>query len=149
MGASPKIKSFDRIIPMIYAYNTPGIPYHEGWTKIGYTEKQDVRARIMQQTHTAGVRWALCWQDNAMYKDGSGQYFTDHDFHNYLERVKQIPREEGTEWFHIDGDHSQLLFNKFAGRTAEKPAEGSTYQLRREQQEAVDKTRAYFENGGT
>ena len=149
MGASPKIKSFDRIIPMIYAYNTPGIPYHEGWTKIGYTEKQDVRTRIIQQTHTAGVRWELCWQDNAMYKDGSGQYFTDHDFHNYLERVKQIPREEGTEWFHIDGDHSQLLFNKFAGRTAEKPAEGSTYQLRREQQEAVDKTRAYFENGGT
>lgn len=149
MGATPKIKSFDRIIPMIYAYNTPGIPYHEGWTKIGYTEKQDVRTRIVQQTHTAGVRWELCWQDNAMYKDGSGQYFTDHDFHNYLERVKQIPREEGTEWFHIDGDHSQLLFNKFAGRTAEKPAEGSTYQLRREQQEAVDKTRAYFENGGT
>lgn len=149
MGASPKIKSFDRIIPMIYAYNTPGIPYHEGWTKIGYTEKQDVRTRIIQQTHTAGVRWELCWQDNAMYKDGSGQYFTDHDFHNYLEREKQIPREEGTEWFHIDGDHSQLLFNKFAGRTAEKPAEGSTYQLRREQQEAVDKTRAYFENGGT
>lgn len=149
MGATPKIKSFDRIIPMIYAYNTPGIPYHEGWTKIGYTEKQDVRTRIAQQTHTAGVKWELCWQDNAMYKDGSGQYFTDHDFHNYLERVKQIPREEGTEWFHIDGDHSQLLFNKFAGRTAEKPAEGSTYQLRREQQEAVDKTRAYFENGGT
>lgn len=149
MGASPKIKSFDRIIPMIYAYNTPGIPYHEGWTKIGYTEKQDVRTRIIQQTHTAGVRWELCWQDNAMYKDGSGQYFTDHDFHNYLEREKQIPREEGTEWFHIDGDHSQLLFNRFAGRTEEKPAEGSTYQLRREQQEAVDKTRAYFENGGT
>ena len=149
MGAIPKIKSFDRIIPMIYAYNTPGIPYHEGWTKIGYTEKQDVRTRIIQQTHTAGVRWELCWQDNAMYKDGSGQYFTDHDFHNYLETVKQIPREKGTEWFHIDGDHSQLLFNKFAGRTEEKPAEGCIYQLRREQQEAVEKTRAYFENGGT
>ena len=148
MGAIPKIKSFDRIIPMIYAYNTPGIPYHEGWTKIGYTEKQDVRTRIMQQTHTAGVRWELCWQDNAMYKDGSGQYFTDHDFHNYLERVKQIPREKGTEWFHIDGDHSQLLFNKFAGRTEEKSTNGCTYQLRSEQQEAVDRTKAYFEAGG-
>lgn len=148
MGAIPKIKSFDRIIPMIYAYNTPGIPYHEGWTKIGYTEKQDVRTRIMQQTHTAGVRWELCWQDNAMYKDGSGQYFTDHDFHNYLERVKQIPREKGTEWFHIDGDHSQLLFNKFAGRTEEKSTDGCTYQLRSEQQEAVDRTKAYFEAGG-
>lgn len=148
MGAIPKIKSFDRIIPMIYAYNTPGIPYHEGWTKIGYTEKQDVRTRIMQQTHTAGVRWELCWQDNAMYKDGSGQYFTDHDFHNYLETIKQIQREKGTEWFHIDGDHSQLLFNKFAGRMEEKSTNGCTYQLRSEQQEAVDRTKAYFEAGG-
>lgn len=149
MGAIPKIKSFDRIIPMIYAYNTPGIPYHEGWTKIGYTEKQDVRTRIMQQTHTAGVRWELCWQDNAMYKDGSGQYFTDHDFHNYLETVKQIPREKGTEWFQIDGDQSLLLFTKFASRLIEKPVEGSSYQLRYEQNQAVSKTKAYFEKGGS
>ena len=84
-----QIQSFQRVIPMIYAYQTPGIPYHEGWTKIGYTEKQDVRRRIEQQTHTAGIRWELCWMDNAMYKDGSGQYFTDHEFHDYLEGVKK------------------------------------------------------------
>ena len=143
-----QIQSFQRVIPMIYAYQTPGIPYHEGWTKIGYTEKQDVRKRIEQQTHTAGIRWELCWQDNAMYKDGSGQYFTDHDFHDYLEGVKKVKREVGTEWFQIDGDRSQLFFNKFASRKVEKPVDGSTYQLRREQQEAVAKTKAYFENGG-
>ena len=27
-----QIQSFRRVIPMIYAYQTPGIPYHEGWT---------------------------------------------------------------------------------------------------------------------
>ena len=41
-----QIQSFQRVVPMIYAYQTPGISYHEGWTKIGYTEKQDVRKRI-------------------------------------------------------------------------------------------------------
>lgn len=144
-----QIQSFQRVIPMIYAYQTPGIPYHEGWTKIGYTEKQDVRRRIEQQTHTAGIRWELCWMDNAMYKDGSGQYFTDHEFHDYLEGVKKVSREPGTEWFQIEGDDSQRLFQKFASRRAEKPVDGSTYQLRQEQQEAVAKTKAYFKNGGT
>lgn len=144
-----QIQSFQRVIPMIYAYQTQGIPYHEGWTKIGYTEKQDVRKRIEQQTHTAGIRWELCWMDNAMYKDGSGQYFTDHEFHDYLEGVKKVSREPGTEWFQIEGDDSQRLFQKFASRRAEKPVDGSTYQLRQEQQEAVAKTKAYFKNGGT
>lgn len=144
-----QIQSFQRVIPMIYAYQTPGIPYHEGWTKIGYTEKQNVRRRIEQQTHTAGIRWELCWMDNAMYKDGSGQYFTDHEFHDYLEGVKKVSREPGTEWFQIGGDDSQRLFQKFASRRAEKPVDGSTYQLRQEQQEAVTKTKIYFENGGT
>ena len=80
-----QIQSFKKVVPMIYAYNTPGISYHDGWTKVGYTEKQDVTKRINQQTHTADVRWVLAWKDNAMYKDGSGEYFTDHDFHDYLE----------------------------------------------------------------
>ena len=91
-----QIQSFKKVVPMIYAYNTPGISYHDGWTKVGYTEKQDVTKRINQQTHTADVRWVLAWKDNAMYKDGSGEYFTDHDFHDYLE-AECIKREPGTE----------------------------------------------------
>ena len=66
--AAPKIKAYSRIIPMVYAYNTPGIPYHEGWTKIGYTERQAVEDRIKQQTGTANIRWSLAWKDNAMYR---------------------------------------------------------------------------------
>ncbi len=60
MTETAKIKSFSRVVPMIYAYNTPGIPYHDGWTKIGYTEKQTVEQRIRQQTHiqkTQGNTW--------------------------------------------------------------------------------------------
>ena len=86
------IQPYGRIIPMIYAYTTPGVSYHEGWTKIGYTEKQKVEDRIRQQTHTADIQVKLLWRDNAIYKDGSGESFTDHDFHEYLERYKIVSR---------------------------------------------------------
>ena len=59
MMETTKIKSFSRVIPMIYAYNAPGVTYLDGWTKIGYTEKQTVSDRIKQQTHTAGIRPVL------------------------------------------------------------------------------------------
>ncbi|MEY8336910.1 DEAD/DEAH box helicase family protein [Lachnospiraceae bacterium 62-35] len=150
MCAAVKIQSFTRVVPMIYAYNTPGVIYHDGWTKIGYTEKQTVAQRIRQQTHTADIRWELAWQDNAIYKDGSGEYFTDRDFHDFLEAEKKIQREPGTEWFHISGLQSQIFFNVFSRReTLKNITEGCTYDLRREQQEAAAMTKAYFENGGT
>lgn len=143
-----QIQSFKRVVPMIYAYNTPGISYHDGWTKVGYTERQSVNARIQQQTHTANIRWELAWKDNAMFKDGSGEYFTDRDFHDYLE-TRNIPREPGTEWFHADGNRLLGYFNAFATRALPKSAEKCTYDLRQEQKDAVDMTRNYFQSGGT
>ncbi len=146
---TPNIKSFRKVIPMIYAYNTPGVSYHDGWTKIGYTEKQSVSQRINQQVHTADIKWNLLWQDNAIYKDGSGEYFTDRDFHAYLELDRGIERNPGTEWFKIDGVKSQELFNAFSRReTIDKQEEKCTYNLRKEQKEAVRVTKDYFENGG-
>ena len=143
-----QIQSFKKVVPMIYAYNTPGVAYHDGWTKVGYTEKQSVEQRIRQQTHTADVRWVLAWKDNAMYKDGSGEYFTDHDFHDYLE-TEQVQREPKTEWFHADGRQLQVYFNAFANRAISKSAERCTYDLRKEQQEAVQMTKEYFQHSGT
>ncbi len=147
----PNIKSFTQVVPMIYAYNTPGIAYHDGWTKIGYTEKQSVEDRINQQTHTAGIKWQLAWQDNAMYKDGSGDYFTDHDFHSYLEKEYGVIREPKTEWFQVDGMTSMQYFMRFAGRKLAETADADhfEYTLRQEQERAVNVTKAYYENGGT
>ncbi len=150
MSAKTKIQSFTHVVPMIYAYNTPGVTYHEGWTKIGYTEKQTVSQRINQQAHTVGIKWELAWQDNAMFKDGSGEYFTDREFHTYLESEAKIEREKGTEWFKIDGRDSQNYFNRFSRReNIEQSEEKCTYTLRKEQQEAVIMTKEYFENGGS
>lgn len=147
MASLTEIKSFERIIPMIYAYNTPGVSYNDGWTKIGYTDRQDVRKRIEQQTHTAGIQYKIAWQDNAMFKDGSGEYFTDHDFHAYLTK-HQVPRREKLEWFQIDGPHSQQMFNAFATHDFGKlpGQEGTAYILREEQARAVEQTAAYYES---
>ena len=100
MMNTPDIHSFQPVSPMIYAYTHPDYPPHKGWSKIGYTEKQTVYDRIKQQNRTSDIAWELLWQDNAIYKDGSGRYFTDHDFHRYLQRRKNIERKAGTEWFH-------------------------------------------------
>ena len=148
MSELQRIKSFSRVVPMIYAYNAPGVTYLDGWTKIGYTEKQTVAGRIKQQTHTAGIRPVLLWQDNAMYKDGSGEYFVDHDFHSFLESAVGVERSPKTEWFKVDGPTSQGYFNTFSRREMVW-TEKLTYDLRDEQQKAVSMTKAYFEGGGT
>lgn len=141
------INPYANIVPKIYAYTTPEIVRHNGWTKIGYTEQPSVKKRIEQQTKTADVRFNIEWQQEARYTDGSGEYFTDHNFHDYLERFEDIKREPNTEWFNIDGPTSQQLLWKFAARSyAHVQAKNKmTYVLRREQQQAVDATYAYYQ----
>lgn len=141
------IQSFRRIVPMIYAYTTPGVSYHEGWTKVGYTESQTVEQRIKQQTHTAGIQWKLAWKDNALYKDGSGKSFTDHAFHAYLES-NGVKREKGTEWFEREAHLLRADFDAFASHKFPVYEERCDYTLRQEQQEAVRITAEYFKKGG-
>ena len=61
--ADIRIKTANKIVPVIYAYSTPQIPEHNGWIKIGYSE-QPVKNRISQQTHTADVQYKLEWTKN-------------------------------------------------------------------------------------
>lgn len=147
MAMQININPYANIVPKIYAYTTPEIARHNGWTKIGYTEQPSVKKRIEQQTKTADVRFNIEWQQEARYTDGSGEYFTDHNFHDYLERFEDIKREPNTEWFNIDGPTSQQLLWKFAARSyAHAQTKNKlTYILRREQQQAVDATYAYYQ----
>ena len=147
MAMQININPYANIVPKIYAYTTPEIARHNGWTKIGYTEQPSVKKRIEQQTKTADVRFNIEWQQEARYTDGSGEYFTDHNFHDYMERFEDIKREPNTEWFNIDGPTSQQLLWKFAARSyAHVQAKNKmTYILRKEQQQAVDATYAYYQ----
>jgi NADPH:quinone reductase-like Zn-dependent oxidoreductase len=111
MATTPNIATTQKVVPMIYAYTTPEIARHNGWTKIGYTE-QDVEKRIKQQTHTADVQWHLEWKGNAVFEDGSGVLFKDKDFHTYL-RKAGIDNEPQTEWFKLTGRKSKGMFHAF------------------------------------
>ena len=108
----PNINTAKNVTPMIYAYTTPEIARHNGWTKIGYTE-QDVETRIKQQTHTADVKWNLEWKGNALFDDGSGERFTDKDFHAYL-RKSGVEQEAGknNEWFHVTGENRKMRWSR-------------------------------------
>ncbi|MBQ3570548.1 MAG: DEAD/DEAH box helicase family protein [Methanocorpusculum sp.] len=140
-----KIKTSRPAFPQIYAYTTPEIPRHKGWTKIGYTE-QEVHKRIRQQTHTADVEYELEWSGNAIYEDGTGERFTDDDFHVYL-RKSGIEQENSkdNEWFHISGRDSKQMFYEFRENHGILDTLDIVipYTLREEQQEAVEKTLAF------
>lgn len=141
-----RIKSFNSFVRMLYAYSTPEITRHDGWLKIGDTE-QGVGKRIRQQTHTADVLFRPEWNDIAMYRD-SGEFFRDHDFHDYLTSYRGIERNDHTEWFRIDGDMLRHCFEDFANRRFPPAGLRHSYKLRDEQQRAVDYTMAYLAQHG-
>ena len=146
--AAPNIRSFEQIVPMIYAYTHPDYIPHRGWTKIGYTEKQSVEDRVKQQHHTSDIAFKILWRDNAIYKDGSGLPFTDHEFHRYLTSTAHVKRKPNTEWFQVDGAEARTYFDEFASRRPAEGETGLTYTLREEQEKAVRETAEHFERGG-
>lgn len=145
---TPNIKTTKAVVPMIYAYTTPEIRRHDGWTKIGYTE-QGVETRIKQQTHTADVKWHLEWKGNAFFEDETCDRFTDKEFHAYLRKLK-VEQEPGknNEWFHITGSESLLKFFDFKMNRGILNTLGDVipYLLRKEQEEAVSMTLEYRRN---
>ena len=145
--AEIKIKTAKRVVPMIYAYTTPEIARHNGWTKIGYTE-QAVEKRLKQQAHTVDVIYHEEWKGNAVYDDGSGETFSDKDFHVYLRKLG-VENNRANEWFHIDGTESQKRFFEFRANRGIVKAEDTIipYILRNEQAAAVEQTEKYFQSG--
>lgn len=133
------------VIPQCYAYTTPGISYHDGWTKIGFTER-DVETRIREQTQTAGIKYDLKWHKNALY-EGTYETFTDKDFHGYLNKLG-VKRQPNTEWFEIDPKLAKSYFNDYRENKGvlDSNEDPIPYVLRNEQEDAVKKTIEYFNN---
>lgn len=140
-----KISTTKEVIPVCYAYTTPELRKHDGWTKIGFTER-DADKRIREQVYTSDVDYKLEWANNAVY-EGSNETFGDSDFHKYLINLG-FKRKEGKEWFEIEPDLAELNFFKFRKNRGlieadEKPA---PYKLRNEQADAVAMTMDYFKS---
>lgn len=156
--AEINIETSKKAIPKIYAYTTPGISYHDGYTKVGYTE-QAVEDRVRQQTHTAGIKAQIEWSGIAMYDDGSG-YFTDRELHAYMrQRGITQPQDEGNEyfdpsdeneWFKVSPNESKAMYYDYRANKgldyddSEIIQEISHYTLRDEQAQAVSDTISYM-----
>ncbi len=136
-----KINIAREVMPMIYAYTTPGVTYHEGWIKIGYTER-DVETRIKEQTGTADIIFNLEWKGNAIFDDGSFESFSDKAFHDYL---RKFGIKQELEWFEVTGAESRKHFYDFRqNRGVLRDFSATPYKLREEQNFAVEMTLKYF-----
>ena len=146
--AGIKINTATKVTPQCYAYTTPGVPKHDGWTKIGFTER-DVETRINEQTHTVGVEHKTWWHLRAAYMTEPFGTFTDKDFHAYLKKLG-IDREKGTEWFRIEPNTARGNFVDFTqnhGVVSESDADAVIpYKLRDEQSDAVQSAYDYFKS---
>lgn len=150
--AAIKINTATKVTPQCYAYTTPGVPKHDGWTKIGFTER-DVETRINEQTHTVGVDHKTWWHMRAAYMTEPYGTFTDKDFHAYLKKLG-VDREAGTEWFQIEPNTAKGDFIDFTQNHGVVSADDTDavipYKLRDEQNDAVQSAYDYFkshENG--
>lgn len=144
MDIKQNIKLKKEITPQIYAYTLPNSLDHQGWVKIGYTTR-DVDERIKEQTGTARIKTAKLWNRVARFNDE--EYFKDVDFHNYLAKHK-IKRDGKYEWFYFgkgNEEKSEDLFKDFTFRSYEdvQGVNENVYQLRSEQEEAVEKAYNY------
>lgn len=141
-----QIRTAQKVMPMIYAYTTPEIARHNGWVKIGYTE-QEVEKRLGQQLHTADVLYNIEWKGNAIFDDGSGDIFKDKDFHRYLRKLK-YENNGKNEWFKIAVPESRSRFDEFRENRGVLKSLDTVipYQLRPEQEEAVDKALKYSQS---
>ena len=142
-----KISPYRNILPTIYAYTTPDIPKHDGWTKIGYTT-QPAEDRIKQQSQTVDVEPKLEWMETAQYSAAPKDFFSDHDFHKFLQR-NNIERKPKKEWFKIFPLAALKFFHKFRKRDfsgLQNSTDGESYELRDEQSQAVEKTFAHYKN---
>lgn len=130
--------------PMIYAYEDTN-PQYQGLLKVGYTAI-DVDKRVAQQYPTkrpdGSIPYRIVYRESAMYPDGSS--FTDHDVHRVLKR-KQITGMGG-EWFRCTVDDVRAAVLAVKNHTANVENRVNSFSMRPEQQEAVDKTAAYFQS---
>ncbi|HSV73114.1 MAG TPA: GIY-YIG nuclease family protein, partial [Chthonomonadales bacterium] len=125
--------------PRIYAYSIDD-QAHKGLLKVGQTTR-DVKQRVAEQVKTAAIKNYRIELDELAERDDGG-IFTDHEVREALER-KGFEKVE-LEWMRCSvADVKTVLTELRSGR----PLTGThheTFEMRREQAEAVRMTHAYF-----
>ena len=132
-----------KITPSIYAYEDTN-PQYQGLLKVGYTSA-DVQTRVTQQYPTlrpGKLPYKIVLEESAMRNDGSA--FTDHEVHRYLKQ-KGIRNPNG-EWFECKVEDVKSAIIALKTGEMNKEHRFLDFKMRPEQEEAVEKTVAYFKS---
>lgn len=125
--------------PVIYAYELIGVDSHKGLLKVGYTVR-DPKVRVEEQLRTAGIAYRIVLVRSAMRQDGST--FDDHSVHRIL-RKSGVLNPEG-EWFKCDCGTVERAIASIVQGEESMTERIYDFQMRPEQETAVDKTSEYF-----
>lgn len=141
---------------VIYVYNHPNYPKHNGWLKIGDQTGLDSN-RIDDQNEADNIETNTLFQVPAV--DVYGNTFRDYDIHRELEILgfQREPKANNSrrksEWFKVDLETvKQVIDNRIhcRGGFENKRPSGDSSQtkivLRKEQNDAIDQTYDYWQN---
>lgn len=126
--------------PVIYAYSDTRFP---GLLKVGFTARSvEVRMKEHYPTLVPGQSWKVELVRSAMRQDGT--VFTDKAVHRVL-RHAHIANPEG-EWFNCGTEQVEQAIEAVRNHETTLLTRTLDFQMRPEQQVAVDKTAAYFQS---
>ncbi|MBR5457434.1 MAG: GIY-YIG nuclease family protein [Kiritimatiellae bacterium] len=133
------------INPTIYVYSLIGVASHEGYVKIGYTER-DATTRVKEQLGASHVPFKILFQDSAMRSDGTS--FTDHDVHAVLERkgFRKLKNAGDNEWYNCTVKDVKIAIAELKTGRRFDGARTATFKMRPEQSAAVENTVRYFKS---
>ena len=130
--------------PKIYGYTELSEEYN-GLIKIGYTERT-ISQRMMEHYPTSGPkdikRYKVLVEESSMRNDGT--FFKDHLIHKILE--KNGHERVGREWFRCSVEQLRAAIIAAKNRDTMEADRVYDFLMRPEQQEAVNRTKAYFES---
>ena len=133
------------VVPTIYGYVLPDVKDHDGYIKIGYTDR-DVETRIKEQLHAAAIKFKVLFKESAMRPDGT--CFTDKDVHKLLRHKGFLQLNEGedrNEWFRCTLTDALTAVEELRTETRFEGQRTWNFSMRNEQKIAVEMTKAYFE----
>lgn len=132
------------VTPTIYVYRLIGVSSHEGYIKVGYTDR-DVDTRIKkEQIGATHVPFEVLYTDTAMCSDGT--CFSDHDVHEILKRkgFRTLNIDSKNEWFNCAVEDVQAAVRELQTGIRLEGKRTQVFKMRPEQHRAVSMTMDYY-----
>ncbi len=151
MNDNTIIKPYEELQRQIYGYILPEVPSHDGYVKVGDTQRE-TKVRVFEQVSTAGLTPEILFEKIARRSDG--KWFKDKDLHRFfdLKGVKKAEFGTATEWYFFNDtpERAEELTDKYIAMDYDgiQVDDGKfEYILRAEQKKAVEDTLDYYNSG--